>query len=633
MKPKTRTIGIVIAVILALAALLYLGGLVCQLLTQYQVWLDSGGLSGKAQIGDIQFGPIACWAQAFTWPGLKATGFVALLCAAIIAFVRLHDRFGSRDFDDRNFARSQRGTYGTAGWMGEKEMRSVLEVASPQKARGIILGQNSRGSVICLPEDTRLNKHLAVFGASGTMKSRGVIRPALFQSIRRGESVIVTDPKSEIYADTAALFRKHGYTIRVYNLLHPEWSDSWNCMFDLGGDTLMAQVLTDVIIANTRGDTKGDHFWDNGEANLLKSLILYVDLDATRLRSERNLPAVYQMLTQNTEKQLTALFDRLPLDHPARAPYSLFSQASDTVRAGVVLGLGTRLQVLQSEAVRQITRRSDIDLALPGQTKCAYYIILDDQNSSLEFLSSLFFAFLFIKLVRYADSTPEQRCKVPVNIVLDEMNNIGVIPDFSRRLSTIRSRSLQVVMCCQNLPQIQNRYPNNLWAELVGNADTQLMLGCTDDVTAEYFSARSGDMTVEVNSTMTTRQSIAVAQIIPQYRYTEGLGRRRLLTPDEVLRLPNDELLIIIRGQKVLRARKFDYTGHPYARECVKTSIQGYSPSPQAATMEQSPVQTEVKPEKIPDEPQAAAPSPPPEKPKPKRKKTLYESASPPVDF
>ncbi len=87
---------------------------------------------------------------------------------------------------------------------------------------------------------------------------------------------------------------------------------------------------------------------------------------------------------------------------------------------------------------------------------------------------------------------------MPVNIVLDEMNNIGVIPDFSRRLSTIRSRSLQVLMCCQNLPQIQNRYPNNLWAELVGNADTQLMLGCTDDVTAEYFSVRSGDMTVGV---------------------------------------------------------------------------------------------------------------------------------------
>ena len=114
-------------------------------------------------------------------------------------------------------------------------------------------------------------------------------------------------------------------------------------------------------------------------------------------------------------------FDRLPLDHPAKAPYSLFSQGSDAVRAGIVLGLGTRLQVLQSEAVRQITRRSDIDLSLPGKQKCAYFIILDDQNSSLEFLSSLFFVFLFIKLVRYADSMPEQRCKVPVNIILDEI--------------------------------------------------------------------------------------------------------------------------------------------------------------------------------------------------------------------
>ena len=335
------------------------------------------------------------------------------------------------------------------------------------------------------------------------------------------------------------------------------------------------------------------------------------------------------MLTQHNEKQLSALFDRLPVSHPAKAPYSLFAQASDTVRAGIVLGLGTRLQVLQSEAVRQITRTSDIDLAEPGRTKCAYFIILDDQNSSLEFLSSLFFAFLFIRLVRYADSTPEQRCKVPVNIILDEMNNIGVIPDLSRRLSTIRSRSLQVLMCCQNLPQIQNRYPNNLWAELLGNADTQLMLGCTDDVSAEFFSARSGDMTVEVNSTMTTRQSIAVAQVIPQYRYTEGLGRRRLLTSDEVLRLPNDQLLIIIRGQKILRAKKFDYTGHPCAREMIRTSIQDYRPSrmdPAAACV---PRPSPMAPQPAPGL-QAQAPAP--DRPA-KRKATLYESAKPPVDF
>ncbi|WP_418725007.1 VirD4-like conjugal transfer protein, CD1115 family [Dysosmobacter sp.] len=408
--------------------------------------------------------------------------------------------------------------------------------------------------------------------------------------------------------------------------------------------------------------TSKDYLSLYGESNLLKSLILYVDLDSTRTPEERNLAAVYQMLTQHTEKELTMLFDRLPIGHPAKGPYSLFSQASDTVRAGIVLGLGTRLQVLQSEAVRRITRSSDIDLSEPGWSKCAYYIILDDQNSSLEFLSALFFAFLFIKLVRYADSTPEQRCKVPVNIILDEMNNIGTIKDFGRRLSTIRSRALQVIMCSQSLPQLQNRYPNNLWAELLGNADTQIMLGATDDVTAEYFSARSGDMTVEVNSTMTTRQSLALAQVIPQYRYTEGIGRRRVLTPDEVLRLPNDELLIILRGQKVLRAKKFDFTEHPYAKECERTSIQRYQTDPAPAQPPEPPAQSmpaEPDMDKPPGPAPAAAAKPPvkakppqakPKAPVPKspssggqpselpakpakRPKTLYESSRPPADF
>jgi hypothetical protein len=89
------------------------------------------------------------------------------------------------------------------------------------------------------------------------MKSRGFVRPYLFQAIKRGESVVVTDPKSELYTDTAELFRKNGYTVKVFNLVDPAHGDSWNAMSDLNGDTLMAQVLTSVIITNTSGE-RGD---------------------------------------------------------------------------------------------------------------------------------------------------------------------------------------------------------------------------------------------------------------------------------------------------------------------------------------------------------------------------------------
>jgi len=413
-------IGIAVVVVLGLALLLYLGGLTGQLIAGYVGWLNGGGMTGSIATPPIRAGPLYCLGYAFSLNGLKGAGMVLLLGGGLTLYFVLHNKFKPHDEDDRGFTRSKNGTYGTAGWMNDKDMKSVLEVNSPARATGIILGQKN-GSVLCLPEDTQLNRHIAVFGASGTMKSRGFVRPYLFQAIKRGESVVITDPKSELYGDTAELFRKHGYTVKVFNLVTPQFGDSWNCMADLSGDTLMAQILTDVIISNT-GGPRPDHFWDNGEGNLLKALVLYVDQDSSRDPGDKNLPAVYQLLTQCSVSQLNTRFDRLPVTHPAKAPYNLFAQASDTVKAGIILGLGTRLQVLQNEAVRGITSHSGIDLTLPGKEKCAYYVILSDQEGSLEFLSSLFFSFLFIQLVRYADSTPEGRCKVPVDFIFDEFN-------------------------------------------------------------------------------------------------------------------------------------------------------------------------------------------------------------------
>lgn len=623
MKDKKRMAAIIAAVILGCAALFYLGGMLGQLLGNYAAWIQADGLGGQSEMQPVSWNPLVCFPMAFTGNGIKGMFGFLLIGGGIAAYVKLHDRFGGKSNDPRGFTKSKTGIYGTASWMEEKEMRTVLEIALIEKAEGTILGEY-KGKAVCMPKDTRLNRHIAIFGASGTMKSRAVIRNALFQALLRGESVIITDSKAELYADTSELFRQNGYQVKVFNLVNPEHGDSWNCMSDLNGDTLMAQVLTNVIIGNTSSG-KGDHFWDNGEGNLLKALILLVDQDRTRSPDLKHLTAVYQLLTQNSERQLTAMFDKLPLDHPARAPFNLFAQSSDTVKSGIILGLGTRLQVLQNQAVQRITSGSDIDLTAPAKQKCAYYIVLSDQDATMAFLSSLFFSFMFIKLTRYADSQPDGCCKIPVNLILDEFNNVGRIggaedgSDFARSLSVVRSRDIRVMLAVQSLGQLQNRYPNNLWAEIIGNCDIQLMLGCTDDVSAEYFSARSGDMSVQVNSTMTVRQTIAVAQVIPQYRQTESQGRRRLLTPDEVLRLPNGEMLVVIRGCNLLKLSKLDFTRHPLAKQIVRSSIMDYHPATVPASVYKAP---------IPEEPAR----PEPEK-KPARRKSLYSSAKPPAEF
>ena len=278
--------------------------------------------------------------------------------------------FGTKGTYDRerNLTYSDKGTYGTSGFMTEPEMQEVLELVSDiEKNRGVILGK-LYGKAVCLPERTRMNRNVAVFGASGSMKSRAYARNVVFQCVKRGESLIITDPKSELYSDLCLYLQENGYTVRVFNLINPENSDSWNCLAEIDGQEIMAQLFCDVIIRNT-GSAKGDHFWDNSEMNLLKALVLYVDQGFPP--EGKNIGQVYKLLTMNSEKELNSLFDMLPVTHPAKAPYNIFKQASDTVRSGVIIGLGTRLQVFQNKLIRQITSYNEINLTQPGREKCA----------------------------------------------------------------------------------------------------------------------------------------------------------------------------------------------------------------------------------------------------------------------
>ena len=92
----------------------------------------------------------------------------------------------------------------------------------------------------------------------------------------------------------------------------------------------------------------------------------------------------------------------------------------------------------------------------------------------------------------------------------------------------------------------------------------------TDD-TAEFISARTGLASVAVSSKSKQLGTWRISNYTPEFRETSGVGKRPVLTPDEVLRLPLDQALIIIRGKKVLQVDKMDYSKHPeakYLRSC-----------------------------------------------------------------
>ncbi len=198
-------------------------------------------------------------------------------------------------------------------------------------------------------------------------------------------------------------------------------SDRWN---PLGENENITDVQTsaDVIISNTqKHDNSGDTFWPRAEENLLKAFEFYF---LQNLSDKNTLTNVYKYIANGDIAEIDRIFKRLPLESPARMSYNIFASGSDTIKASVITGLGTRLQMFQNEDLQRLTSESDIDLTLLGKKSCIYYIITSDMDSSFDFIASLFYTFLFIKLVRYADSRPDGKCENEVFCFLDEFANI-----------------------------------------------------------------------------------------------------------------------------------------------------------------------------------------------------------------
>ena len=582
MSKRKRLLSTLLVLPPLLFGLLYGGGYIAQFMRNYNQWQSAGGTPGDGTSPQTpSFAIGSCFEAIFSMPyGI----FGILICVAALALLIIMimrmgwGETGERD-RDRNFVYSRKGTYGTAGFMSEKEAEEIFDITSNLKNKsGTIFGMLD-GKFVCMPNESMLNRNVAVYGASGSMKTRAYCMNRILQAAHgpegQRESLIICDPKSELYEKTSEYLR-NTHIVKVFNLVSPENSDSWNCLAEIEGDELMAQRFCDVIIKNT-GSERGDHFWDSAEMNLLKALVLYVEQGYPPER--KNIGQVYKLLTHCDEKELNSLFNMLPSSHPAKAPFAIFQQASDTVRSGVIIGLGSRLQVFQNKAICNMTAFDEIDMELPGQKPCAYFCITSDQDSTFDFLSSLFLSFVFIKLVRYADKNCDGgKLPVPVHVLGEELTACGVIPDLSRKISVIRSRNISMSCVFQNLAGLQNRYPQNQWQEILGNADISLFLGCVDELTSKYISDRSGEVSVHVESKAKMLNTWRVSNYTPQYRETSGVGKRKLLTPDEVLRLPIDKALIIVRGRKILQVDKCDYTKHPDSKKLTSCKASAYVP-------------------------------------------------------
>ncbi len=283
------------------------------------------------------------------------------------------------------------------------------------KNDGIIIGETDDHEIITLPMDTYLNKNIAVFGSSGSKKSRGFAIPngielaqeELQKKIKREMSLVFTDPKGELYRKLTKYLETKGYDVKVFNLVNPTYSNAANFIKFVEDET-DAQIFSQIVIEGTQLARKsgGDEFWNRGEQNLLKALLLYV-INYVEKEEDKSIGFIYDVLASGNIKQIDKLF--FDTSGPTRLSYNIYAQATDIVKQSVVTGLATRLQVFQTDKIRNITNKDEISFEDIGNKKTCVFVVTSDTNSAFDYLSTLFFTFLFIKLIKQADENPDGR--------------------------------------------------------------------------------------------------------------------------------------------------------------------------------------------------------------------------------
>ena len=513
---------------------------------------------------------------AFTLFPLTFGIFLLLNIAILVLLTNMKNNLYD---SERNFQISEKGTMGTGGFMKAEDKEKALYMDTVENTDGMILGKDPDTGLILSPrESLYLNGHKYVCGGSGARKTTTQVMNDLYQYLKANDSFIVTDPKGEIYGMLAAMCKKRGYNVKVLNLVNFINSDAIDfvkcCRDDNGNQDIEVKnvmTLVAVIMANT-SDEKEAGFWKNQQTALLTAAILYVMYDRSGL-TEPTLGGAYNFIVNNDLSDLERKFRNLDPTHPARIQISKFLGAKEEIQSSAVTGLIQRLQILQLNAVQQIISRDEIDLVEPGKSRCAYFIIMSDQERTFDFISSLFFSMFFIKIVAYADSTHERKTKIPVHLVMDEFPSIGTIIDLSRKFATLRSRQILITIIFQNIGQVMDKYEQHEWQTILFNCDIGVYLGGNDsEETARFFLNRIGEMTAVTVGIRKEENIFSPTgnRFYPTSTVTESETRRPVMTIDEFLRLPLDVAIVLIKSNRPLKVLKFVHTEHPYSKEIVE---------------------------------------------------------------
>lgn len=450
--------------------------------------------------------------------------------------------------------------HGSAKWGSVRELNKKYSDKDPK--RNAILTKH-------LSMSLNGRQHLRnllqiVVGGSGAGKTRYVVKPNLMLA---NASFIATDPKGELVRAVAPLLLQQGYVVKVFDLIDPAHSDSYNPFRYIRKDSDVFRLINNFIQNTTpKGAHESDPFWTKSETALDAALMLYLLHEAPP--EEQTMEMMLTMIEYGAVKEddddyqspLDLLFEALEEEQPghiALRQYRIFKQAAGKTAKSILVSAAVRLAAFTLPEIQNITGEDSLELARLGERKQAVFCVIPDSNdNSLNFLVGMLYTQAFQELYYQADKVHQGPLPIPVRLMFDEFANVALPDGYARLQATMRSRNIMATIILQNISQLKALFKDD-WEGIIGNADTLVYLGGNEQSTHEYISKLLGKETI---STTSSSQSKGRSGSFSQSTQQTG---RELMTPDEVRLLDNRKAIVFIRGERPVIDEKYDLRKHP----------------------------------------------------------------------
>ena len=427
---------------------------------------------------------------------------------------------------------------GYSRWASDKEFKKGLDVVNIKDgkipAAGIALYSKKGKMWVDNGED-----HYLVMGATGSGKTVIVAKPMIKLLAKHNESMILTDPKGELYEETAELLKAEGYNIITLNFRDPGRGNAWNPMslpYNLykNGNSDKAIELLDDLALNILYEEKssGDPFWEKTAADYFTGLALGLFEDGTE--EQINLNSLNLMSSLGEERfggpnnnYIKEYFNGKDPSKPAYINASGTVFTADETKQGIIATFKQKIKLFSSrENLSEMLSYSNFDMRDIGRKKTAVFLIVQDEKKTLHPLATIFIKQCYETLI---DVAQESGGKLPfrTNFILDEFANMPPLKDVTTMVTAARSRLIRFTFIIQNFAQLTKVYGKEDGDTIRGNCNL-LYLISSEIAALEEISKMCGEVKSKEKDKTASTPLVTVSDLQRLSQFEIIILRRRL---------------------------------------------------------------------------------------------------------